>query len=146
MQPNPQKAFMLVTAVILMAVLGSALMYLTKMTARGQASSLYAYHAVKTYYAAQSGLEWGIYKALHKELCSDPNLDVGYAQPELANPDFLISVECRSHDYIEGPLTRTIMTVTATAEYTSQRGAATEGSELADKVIKTLRTTLTYAS
>jgi MSHA biogenesis protein MshP len=133
MYPNKQTGFTIVGAIFLMVVLTAVSLYMVRISSVYHATNLLALQGARAYYAARSGLHWGIISALNPGGCP--------ASPTVLNitnggVDFNVTVTCaETPGVIEQTTPVPIYTINTNAvsanyplnsiDYTSRRLSAT---------------------
>ena len=65
MRANQQQGFTIVAAIFILVVLSTLAMYLVNISGSVHSAASMTQLSTKAYYAARSGLEWGVHNALH---------------------------------------------------------------------------------
>jgi len=121
--------FALISAIFLLVVLGTLAFYLVSLSATQQISTMWQARGAAAHYAAQSGLEWGIARALAGEDCNGTMpIDGGGGQT------FTVAVSCASAQFQELAVTHTVWTINATAR-TGSLGSVDHVQRLARTMI-----------
>lgn len=113
MYSSRQSGVALVAAIFLMVVVGGALTVMFQMQSKSLHSSVHSLQGKKAYYAAEAGLEWGIYRAINDADgdCSDAN-DAGFTATGMTG--FTIVVSCVRTQY-DGTID--LFNITSTASF-----------------------------
>lgn len=102
--------FALISAIFLLVVLGLLGFYLLSLSGTQQFTSLWAVQGARAHYAAQSGLQWGAFRALNGGGCTGTlSVDAGAPAP------FAVAVSCSSAPFNELGVESRVWTITATA-------------------------------
>lgn len=112
---RPTSGFALISAIFLMVVLGLLAFFLMSLSGTQQFTGLWAIQGARAQYAAQSGLQWGAWQALHG-IGSDPctgtlNVNAGAGAPA----PFKVAVNCSSSNHVELGVTMRVWEITANA-------------------------------
>ena len=106
------KGFTLVAAVFILIILGLLSAFVVGISATTVSTSTAAMRGADAFYAAHSGLEWGINRTLALVSCpATTNLTL--TQGSLNG--FTVNVSCTQESFTENPLTITIHTITSKA-------------------------------
>jgi MSHA biogenesis protein MshP len=97
-------AILAIVILVLFAIIGVYMSTQVTTTALGTSAS---YLGIQAWFAAKSGLEWGIHRALHGANCA--------ASSSFTVGDFNVTVACSSAVVTEGPDTYTVYNLTSTA-------------------------------
>jgi MSHA biogenesis protein MshP len=124
-----QKGFALILALFILLVLAALGAFMVTMSGVQSRTSLWAVQGARAYYAARSGLEWGIFRDLNSGACTTGILSVN---------GFDVTLSCSEQTVTEGGQTYKIFQVTALAE----EGAYGSG----DYVSRLLRARVTGAT
>ena len=100
----------LVTALFILVVLSAIGGYMILAAGVQSQTTVMALQGVRAYYAARSGLEWGIFRDLASGSCANGTFDVG---------DFSVSVDCRETIFTEGGNDYTVFRISSLAEWGS---------------------------
>lgn len=103
-----QAGFSLVTALFILLVLAFLGGIMATMSGVQSRSSLWAVQGARVYYAARSGLEWGIAESLSTGSCTPGNLNIG---------GIAVTVACVQQGFEEGDQAYNVYHLTATAEW-----------------------------
>ena len=128
------RGFSLVSAVFILVILSLTGVYALKLSANTNAARILSNDGIRAYYAANSGLEWGLYKVIQTPVCP-ATTTLTLNQEGLQH--FTTVVSCTSYTFWEGGTQSSIFTLTSTAS----RGAVTDF----DYVTVTLVSTVTNA-
>ena len=110
---SSQSGFALVAAIFLLLVLASASAMMVNMSGVQRRTSLFALLGDRAYYAAASGVEWGIHQALGSGCPATTTLNLS----EGGLVGFDVEVSCTSSSHDEGSTTTTTYLLEAVAEY-----------------------------
>lgn len=106
------KGFTLVAAVFILIILGLLSAFIIGISATTRTTATSAIAGANSYFAAYSGLEWGINRTLALVSCpSTTNLSL--TQGSLSG--YTVNVSCTQESFTENPLTITIHTLTSKA-------------------------------
>lgn len=90
----PRNAFALLSAIAMLLLLSGAAMFLARILSTSHQASQNGYLLAQVYQYANSGLEWGIYRAMQ------PAPICGYTEAELSFEDnFIVHVSCTVENY-----------------------------------------------
>lgn len=111
-----QTGFSLVSAIFIVVVLALIGSYIVSIGALTNASTNLATLGVKAYYAAKSGLEWGIYEVTTGSfVCPAASTTLTLTQGGLAG--LSVKVDCTSASFVEHSITYNTFQITATGTY-----------------------------
>lgn len=110
-----QMGFGLIMAIFFLVVLSSAGLYLANQMNDGLASGESKVTVDRTYYAAYSGLEWGIYSILNTLPCDATPTSL----TTFSENDITLQVTCNTTNYTEGVSTIYVTNILSVAEYGS---------------------------
>jgi len=110
---RPQQGFTLVTAIFLLVVVAVLVVYMSNIRVVQQTTLLYGVQGARAMQAAQSGIEWGIYRSLNDAACPAATSFTLATDPALSN--FTISVSCNQSTHVEGATSITAYQLTAIA-------------------------------
>ena len=114
-----QRGFAAIAAIFLVVVLAAFGAFMVSFSNTQQLNSAQDVQGSQAYWAARSGLEWGIPTVTATPaLCVTP-----MASPPTPLDGFTISVNCTATAYTEGSTTITIMRLTATASRSATVGS-----------------------
>lgn len=94
-----------------MVVLGLLAFFLMSLSGTQQFTGLWAIQGSRAQYAAQSGLQWGAWQALHGGGACNGNLNVNAGAPA----PFAVAVSCTSSNHVELGVTTRVWEITANA-------------------------------
>ncbi|MBF8270699.1 MAG: hypothetical protein HW386_2408 [Gammaproteobacteria bacterium] len=97
-------AIIVTVVLVLFALIG---VYMSTQVTTSALSSSISYLGIQAWFAAKSGIEWGIHQALHGPSCA--------ATTTFTIDDFNVKVTCSASVVSEGPDTYTVNNLTATA-------------------------------
>jgi MSHA biogenesis protein MshP len=128
------RGFSLVAAIFVLVILAALGLFIITISEVQRATSVGAAQSVRANFAAQSGLEWGIYQAVISSNCT---ASTTFSPAGAGWSDFSVTVGCTSSNHTEGPATTTVYVITSTAT------TATFGTR--DYFARTLQATVTNA-
>ena len=129
---NHMRGFSLVAAIFILVVLAALGAFMITIGEAERWTAAAAVQGARAYQAAQSGIEWGIYRSLNGVPCTPP--------PNFAIGGFTVTVTCTPTSYVEGggpPFNVYVIASTAVST------GATLGSP--DYFSRTLQVTVTSA-
>lgn len=106
-----RNGFALISAIFLMVVLGLLAFFLMSLSGTQQFTGLWAIQGARAQYAAQSGLQWGAWQALHGSGACAGTLSINAGAPT----PFTVAVSCSSSDHVELGVTTRIWEIRANA-------------------------------
>lgn len=117
-----QDGFSLVSAIFIVVILSLIGAYIVRLGALTNASTNLASLGIKAYYAAKSGLEWGVYKVAPSGgsapfNCPTSPTTLTFTQGGLAG--YSVQVSCISGSFTEYGTNYKIFQITATGQYGS---------------------------
>jgi MSHA biogenesis protein MshP len=92
--PKLMRGFSLVAAIFILVVLAALGAFMITIGETERWTAVAAVQGARAYQAAQSGIEWGIYRSLNGVPCAPP--------PNFAVGDFTVTVTCTPTSYVEG--------------------------------------------
>jgi MSHA biogenesis protein MshP len=105
----------LMVTIFFLTVLSAAGLYLANQVNNAQQGSNYDLNVTRAYYAAFSGLEWGIYSTSHALPCGS------VASPSALNTfsayGLNVTVSCTTNSYTEGTDTINLTTIVSLAQF-----------------------------
>ncbi len=107
-----QRGFTLITAIFLLVVVASLVVFMTNIRVAQQTTLVYGVQGARAMQAARSGLEWGIHESIVNGNCA-ASATFTIAQPTLDN--FSVTVQCNGTTHTEGVTTLTTYQLTAIA-------------------------------
>ncbi len=107
--------FALIAALVILVVLASLGSAALRIQAEQGSGFGLALQARRAYFAAQSGLEWGIHQVAQGGGCPSGSFSLG----EGGVDGFDVTVSCSSSAHVEGSSTTTLVQLTASARYGS---------------------------
>ncbi len=142
MPPQRQRGFALMTALFVVVVLGMLAVFMLRLSVLQQTTVTYAVQGLRAYYAARSGIEWGVHQALTAPgSCMNPypGFNVGV---------YTVTVRCTPDGpgdgaspvpgtYTEGGPPYQVYRISAVAEY--------DGYGSSDYIRREIETTVTNA-
>lgn len=114
-RPSSQHGFTLVIAVFLLVVLSLASSMMINLSGVQRRTSVFALLGERAYYAARSGVQWGIHQALASGCPATTTLNLS----EGGLNGFDVTVSCTSSSHTEGSTTTTTYVIDAVSEYGS---------------------------
>jgi MSHA biogenesis protein MshP len=112
--PRQESGFTLTSAVFLLVVLAFAGVMMLNMQGVERRTADFALQGARAYDAAQSGIEWGVYRALNTGACPAP---ASFALTEGGLVGFSVSVSCTSSQHDETGAVATVYRIVSIAEY-----------------------------
>ncbi len=117
-----ERGFSLVSAIFIIVILSLIGAYIVRLSALTNASTNLTSLGIKAYYAAKSGLEWGIYQVAPSGGSAPFNCPASpsiltFAQGGLAG--LSVTVNCTANSFTEYGTTYKIFQITATGQYGS---------------------------
>lgn len=110
--------FSLVSAVFLLVVVTSAAAFMVRIVGVERSSVVFSWQGARAYHAAQSGVEWGAYRALQVPgACPGPPVSEQFTLSEGGLAGFRVTVVCRSDLHNDGPDSETRYHLRSTAEW-----------------------------
>ena len=110
MSARGNRGFSLLSAIFLLVVLGTAGVFMAKMSGVQQRTGNLALGGVRAYWAAQSGLEWGVHRTLTAGSCQSGTFTLS----EGGTGGFSVAVGCTSTQHTEEAV-RTVYRLTSVA-------------------------------
>jgi MSHA biogenesis protein MshP len=115
-----QEGFSLVSAIFIVVILGLIGGYIVSLTALTNASSSLSGLGVKAYYAAKSGLEWGVYQVAPlggaaPYNCPASPTTITFTQGGLSGLSAIVS--CSSSSFTEYGTTYKVFQINSTGQY-----------------------------
>lgn len=110
---RPTSGFALISAIFLMVVLGLLAFFLMSLSGTQQFTGLWAIQGARAQYAAQSGLQWGAWQALHGSGACNGTLSVNAGAG--APAPFTVAVRCSSSNHVELGVSMRVWAITANA-------------------------------
>ncbi len=115
-----QKGFTIVTALFLLIILALIAAYMISISSLTQSSASLMVQGVRAYYAARSGLQWGIYKVAplggsEPFNCPTSPTTLTLTQGEFTG--FTVVVTCSANSFTEGGVTYNVFQLTSTSSY-----------------------------
>ncbi len=105
-----QRGFVLMSAIFLVVVLAALGAFMVTFSNTQHLTSALDIQGSRAYWAARTGVEWAVSRI------AAPAAPVCPASPTLFNvDDFSLVVECSSHGYNEGGITKTVFSITSGA-------------------------------
>jgi len=95
------QGFALISAIFILVVLGLLGVFVVRIAAVGNATTVFAMEGERAYYAAMSGFQWGAYQANVNSSCSAGTV---LSMTEGAMAGFSAIIECYSQVTSEGTL------------------------------------------
>ena len=102
-----QRGFVAIIAIVVLVLFALIGVYMSTQMTTAALSTSVSYLGIQAWFAAKSGMDWGIHQALHVPSC--------VASTPLTIGDFTVTVECLSSVVTEGPSSYTVNNLTATA-------------------------------
>ncbi len=120
MTKNKEKGFSIVSALFIVVVLGLVGSYIVNLSVLTRASESLTIQGMRAYYAAKSGLEWGIYQVAPSGgsgpyNCPTSPTTISFTQGGLNN--FTSTVTCTQSAYTEAGVTYNVFQISATGQY-----------------------------
>jgi len=137
-----QKGFSLVSAIFVIVILSLIGTYIVSISALTGASGSLAIQGVKAFYAAKSGLEWGIYKVAPSAVsggsapynCPASPTTLTLTQGGLAG--FSAVVTCTQSAFTEGGVTYNVFQLSSTGQFATPASADYASRQLYATVIQ----------
>ena len=104
---HAQKGFTAILAVVVLVLFALIGVYMSTQMTTASIETSTSYLGIQAGLDARSGVDWGIYQALHGSSCA--------ASTSFAIGDFSVTVECTSASITEGPDSYTVYNLRATA-------------------------------
>ena len=101
-----QRGFVAIIAVVVLVLFALIGVYMSTQVTTAALSSSVSYLGIQAWFAAKSGMEWGIHKALYGSSCTSSTFTIG---------DFSVTVTCTATAISEGPDSYTVNNLIATA-------------------------------
>jgi len=122
------EGFALVAAIFILVILSATGALSLRLAGRRQAASSLGLLSTRAYYAARSGLEWGMAQAATGDPCPTANLSLSQGMLQ----GFSVQIGCQATVHVEGSTSERIIELTATAsrgsfgdrDYVSRRAQA----------------------
>lgn len=105
----------LIAAIFFLVVLSTAALFLHNQMSDSQQIGNYEVTMSRAYYAAYSGLEWGIYSSLNAIACG--TIDSPTILDTFSDYNITLNVSCTTNDYIEGGSTIHLTTILSKAAF-----------------------------
>lgn len=103
-----QKGFALVSAIFLLVVLAALGAFMVNFSGVQHVTHVQDLDGTRAYWAARSGIEWGVARAVNSSACT--------ASQNLSGPNgFAVTVTCSSGSHVEGATAVTAYEIIATA-------------------------------
>ena len=115
-----QRGFSLIAAIFIVVVLAVLGAFMVTLNVLQHATSAAALQGARAFQAAQSGIEWGVYQALHGAACSAAPAQTTsgpFALNGAGLSDFQVTVTCTYTQYQEQSTNYNVYTISATATY-----------------------------
>ena len=112
-----ERGFSLITAIFLLVVLTLLGAYMVRISGVQRATANFAVQGARAYYAARSGVEWGVYQAIKNNTCSGAPVTFPFTGVGLQG--FQASVTCTSTSHREKNATFNVYVITSKASYGS---------------------------
>lgn len=106
-----QRGVALISAIFLLVVLAGLTLYMLSLSGTQHFTAMWAVQGARAHYAAQSGLQWGAWQAIHGAGGCNGSVNVDAGGP-LAFP---VAVTCTSSTHQELGVTRTVWVINAIA-------------------------------
>jgi MSHA biogenesis protein MshP len=118
-----QKGFVLVSAIFVIVILALIGTYIVSIAAISSSSSTFSLQGVKAYYAAKSGLEWGIYRVAPSAAsggappynCPAASTTLNLTQGGLGG--FTVVVTCAQSSFTESGISYNVFRLNSTATF-----------------------------
>jgi MSHA biogenesis protein MshP len=110
---EPIAGFALVSAIFILVVMSVVGAYMLDISGVERETSNLAMLEYKAYYAAHSGLEWGLHQAVDNPAACPADT---FALTEGGISGFSVTVTCTESDHTEGATTTTVFRITSKAE------------------------------
>lgn len=119
--------FALISAVFILVILSLVGTYIINLAAVQTMTATYSLQGTRAYYAAKSGLEWGVYQVVNNANSCPAATTLNFTQGGLNN--FNVQVSCNLSNYIEGSTNYNVFRITAfsqqgsygSTDYTSRK-------------------------
>lgn len=118
---NRQKGFTLMTALFLLVILSLIASFIVSIAALTRDSDILTAQGTRAYYAAKSGLEWGIYQVTQgtgsppSYNCPAPQTTITFTQGAMTG--FSAVVKCTPNQYTEGGITYSVFQIISIGQY-----------------------------
>lgn len=103
-----QRGFVAIMAIVVLVLFALIGVYMSTQVTTAALSTSVSSLGIQAWFAAKSGLEWGIHKALHGASCA--------ATTTMTVGDLVVTVTCSATAVSEGPYNYTVNNLTATAK------------------------------
>ena len=102
-----QRGFVAIIAIVVLVLFALLGIYISTQMTSAALSTSASFLSIQAWFAARSGMNWGVHKALHGSACA--------ATTTFAIGDFSVTVNCTATAVTEGPDSYTVNNLTATA-------------------------------
>ena len=129
-----KRGFSLVSAVFILVILSLTGVYALKLSSNTNAARVLSNDGIRAYFAANSGLEWGLYQVINNPSACPPTTTLSLSQGGLVH--FQTVVSCSMSSFTESSNNYNIFTITSAAS----RGQTTDFDYVTVTLISTLTT------
>lgn len=109
-----QEGMMLFVAIFILVILGLISTYVVSIGTMTQHIEQFATQGVRAFFAARTGLEWGVFQIVNNPLVCPPDTTLNLTQGSVNN--FNVRVTCSVVNYTEGANNFNLFTITSFAE------------------------------
>ena len=111
-----QQGFSLLMAIFILVVLSLVSTYIVSIVAISRSTNTLALQGIRAYFAARSGIEWGIFQVVNNpSVCFSSPTNLNLTQGGISG--FNVSVSCSLTNFTEGATSFNVFTVTALSTF-----------------------------
>ena len=108
-----QTGFALLSALFILVVLAAISAFVLDISAVSRSTALYSLQGQRAYFAAKSGVDWGIYKVVNNPTLCPATTNINFTQAGLNG--FSVQVSCTATAFVEGVTNYNMFVITGVA-------------------------------